>query len=211
METAISANGRVDRNVRRQRWEWLLKETRERRFVDVLNSEFVDSVHRRVQAGAPNHILGREQMPEAWSRHGRNGEARLPGTAPLRGFPSGALGNPVSRSGYGATSPGKYADLLMSNAGDHATQAVAWIDGLGVRLRGGSMNFDYLALIVGGIGPDVWDEANINAADFMDAAEQAQAEGEAALRRLFDVAQSDTGQCKIIAKFLLGCYNGDRV
>lgn len=37
-----------------------------------------------------------------------------------------------------------------------------------------------------------------------------QAEGEAALRRLFDVAQSDTGQCKIIAKFLLGCYNGDR-
>jgi hypothetical protein len=37
-----------------------------------------------------------------------------------------------------------------------------------------------------------------------------QAEGEAALRRLFDIAQSDTGQCKIIAKFLLGCYNGDR-
>lgn len=36
------------------------------------------------------------------------------------------------------------------------------------------------------------------------------AEGEAALRRLFDVAQRDTGQAKVIAKFLLGCYNGLR-
>jgi len=37
-----------------------------------------------------------------------------------------------------------------------------------------------------------------------------QAEGEAALRRLFDVANGHSGQCEIIAKFLLGCYNGDR-
>lgn len=37
-----------------------------------------------------------------------------------------------------------------------------------------------------------------------------QAEGEAALRRLFDIAQSDSGQCRTIAKFLLGCYNGER-
>ena len=34
--------------------------------------------------------------------------------------------------------------------------------------------------------------------------------GEAALRRLFDVANRDSGQCKVVAKFLLGCYNGDR-
>jgi hypothetical protein len=37
-----------------------------------------------------------------------------------------------------------------------------------------------------------------------------EAEGEAALRRLFDVANRDSGQCGIIAKFLLGCYNGER-
>lgn len=37
-----------------------------------------------------------------------------------------------------------------------------------------------------------------------------EAEGQAALRRLFDVARRDSGQCKVIAKFLLGCYNGDR-
>lgn len=37
-----------------------------------------------------------------------------------------------------------------------------------------------------------------------------EAEGKAALGRLFDVAQRDSGQCKIVAKFLLGCYNGDR-
>lgn len=36
------------------------------------------------------------------------------------------------------------------------------------------------------------------------------AEGEAALRRLFDFAHGDHGQCKIVAKFLLGCYNGER-
>jgi len=37
-----------------------------------------------------------------------------------------------------------------------------------------------------------------------------EAEGEAALRRLFDIAHGHSGRCKIIAKFLLGCYNGDR-
>lgn len=41
------------------------------------------------------------------------------------------------------------------------------------------MNFDYLVLIIGGIGPDVWDkEENISAADFMDAAGQAQAKAD---------------------------------
>ncbi len=41
------------------------------------------------------------------------------------------------------------------------------------------MSFDYLALIVGGEGPDVWDkEESINAADFMDAAGQAQAKAD---------------------------------
>jgi hypothetical protein len=37
-----------------------------------------------------------------------------------------------------------------------------------------------------------------------------EAEGEAALRRLFDVANGHSGQCKIIARFLVGLYNGDR-
>jgi hypothetical protein len=36
-----------------------------------------------------------------------------------------------------------------------------------------------------------------------------QAEGEAALRRLFDVAQGDTGQSGVVARFLLSCYNGE--
>jgi len=36
------------------------------------------------------------------------------------------------------------------------------------------------------------------------------AEGEAALMRLLPVAQSDTGQSKRIARFLLGLYNGRR-
>jgi len=41
------------------------------------------------------------------------------------------------------------------------------------------MNFDYVALIVGAIGPDVWEkEADINAANFVDAAEQAQAKAD---------------------------------
>lgn len=35
-------------------------------------------------------------------------------------------------------------------------------------------------------------------------------EGEAALRRLLTIAQGDSGQCKRVAAFLLGCYNGDR-
>lgn len=34
--------------------------------------------------------------------------------------------------------------------------------------------------------------------------------GEAALRRLFDVATSDTGQAGVVAAFLLGLYNGSR-
>jgi hypothetical protein len=35
-------------------------------------------------------------------------------------------------------------------------------------------------------------------------------EGKAALERLFKVAQGDSGQCRHIAKFLLGLYNGGR-
>jgi hypothetical protein len=34
--------------------------------------------------------------------------------------------------------------------------------------------------------------------------------GEEALRRLFAVAQGDSGQCRFIARFLLGLYNGQR-
>lgn len=37
-----------------------------------------------------------------------------------------------------------------------------------------------------------------------------EAEGVAALKRLLPVAQSDTGQSRVIARFLLGCYNGMR-
>ena len=36
------------------------------------------------------------------------------------------------------------------------------------------------------------------------------ASGEVALRRLFDVAHGHSGQCKVVARFLLGCYNGLR-
>ncbi|MBC3871509.1 hypothetical protein HV832_13885 [Undibacterium oligocarboniphilum] len=35
-------------------------------------------------------------------------------------------------------------------------------------------------------------------------------EGEAALRRLLPIAQRDTGQSGVIARFLLNMYNGDR-
>lgn len=34
-------------------------------------------------------------------------------------------------------------------------------------------------------------------------------EGKAALFRLFDFAQGDTGQCRTIVRFLVGLYNGD--
>jgi hypothetical protein len=39
---------------------------------------------------------------------------------------------------------------------------------------------------------------------------QVRAEGEAALRRLLPIAQGNTGQCRHIAAFLLGLYNGTR-
>jgi hypothetical protein len=35
-------------------------------------------------------------------------------------------------------------------------------------------------------------------------------EGEAALRRLLPIAQGNTGQCRYVAAFLLGLYNGTR-
>jgi hypothetical protein len=35
-------------------------------------------------------------------------------------------------------------------------------------------------------------------------------EGKAALFRLYEVAQGDTGQCRVIARFLAGLYNGAR-
>jgi hypothetical protein len=34
--------------------------------------------------------------------------------------------------------------------------------------------------------------------------------GAAALHRLFKVANGHSGQCKVVARFLLGCYNGQR-
>ncbi len=37
-----------------------------------------------------------------------------------------------------------------------------------------------------------------------------QTRGVAALRRLYAVAQRDSGQCRYIARFLAGCYNGYR-
>lgn len=41
------------------------------------------------------------------------------------------------------------------------------------------MSIRYLAIIQGGIGPDVWDrEVKISAADFLDAANQANAKAE---------------------------------
>lgn len=39
---------------------------------------------------------------------------------------------------------------------------------------------------------------------------QVQADGVAALQRLFTVANQHSGQCRRVAAFLLGCYNGDR-
>jgi hypothetical protein len=36
------------------------------------------------------------------------------------------------------------------------------------------------------------------------------AEGEAALRRLYDIAQGHAGQCRHVAAFLLGLYHGGR-
>lgn len=38
----------------------------------------------------------------------------------------------------------------------------------------------------------------------------AQAAGVAALQRLYEVAQRHSGQCRYIARFLAGCYNGYR-
>lgn len=35
-------------------------------------------------------------------------------------------------------------------------------------------------------------------------------EGKAALMRLFDIAQGDSGQCRHVVAFLLGLYNGSR-
>ena len=35
-------------------------------------------------------------------------------------------------------------------------------------------------------------------------------DGEAALRRLFDIAHGHSGQCRYVAAFLLGLYNGGR-
>ena len=52
---------------------------------------------------------------------------------------------------------------------------------------------------------------------FMDDLERLRAErdraevaGVAALRRLYEVAQGDSGQCRYVARFLASCYNGYR-
>lgn len=44
----------------------------------------------------------------------------------------------------------------------------------------------------------------------MQARADVRVEGEAALRRLYEVAQGDSGQCRYIASFLAGLYNGQR-
>lgn len=114
METAISANGRVDRNVRRQRWEWLLKETRERRFVDVLNSEFVDAyidefkpAHQITYWGAKKcRKLGADLAAMAKLGYLERHRSGLSSGAWQPGFPKWVW----------SYQPGKYADLLMSNA-----------------------------------------------------------------------------------------------
>ncbi len=54
------------------------------------------------------------------------------------------------------------------------------------------MSFDYMALIVGGIGPDVWDkEVHISAANFMDAAAQAQARADERCGQVVILEQND--------------------
>lgn len=40
--------------------------------------------------------------------------------------------------------------------------------------------------------------------------EDVMAKGKAALFRLYGIAQGDTGQCRVIARFLAGLYNGTR-
>lgn len=47
-------------------------------------------------------------------------------------------------------------------------------------------------------------------AEYEAALPKIRADGEAALRRLFEVAHGHSGQCRYVAKFLLGCYNGQR-
>lgn len=46
--------------------------------------------------------------------------------------------------------------------------------------------------------------------EFEAALPKVRADGEAALRRLLPVAQGDTGQSGVVARFLLGLYNGRR-
>ena len=54
------------------------------------------------------------------------------------------------------------------------------------------MNYNYLALIQGGIGPDVWDkELKISAADFRDAASQAAAKAEELGGQVVELNQND--------------------
>jgi len=54
------------------------------------------------------------------------------------------------------------------------------------------MTWNYLAFIIGGEGPDVWDrEVKISAVDFMDAATQAQGRAEELHGWLCDVSQND--------------------
>ena len=54
------------------------------------------------------------------------------------------------------------------------------------------MNYNYLALIQGGIGPDVWNkELKISAADFRDAASQAAAKAEELGGQVVELNQND--------------------
>lgn len=54
------------------------------------------------------------------------------------------------------------------------------------------MKYNYLALIQGGLGPDVWDrELKISAADFRDAASQATAQAEELGGQVVELSQND--------------------
>jgi len=55
-----------------------------------------------------------------------------------------------------------------------------------------------------------FERLNAERAAWRAALPEIRAEGEAALRRLLPIAQSDTGQSGVIARFLLGLFNGDR-
>lgn len=112
---ATQAARPLDRNVRRRwRWEWLLKEVRERRFVDVLDAEFVDAyidefkpTHRVTCWGANKcRQLGADLAEMAAIGYLARSRAGLSGGSWQPGFPKWVW----------CYKPGKRADLLTPNA-----------------------------------------------------------------------------------------------